>query len=455
MRVVGKLGKDSYGRLAFIDADIYEDHGTYTLHQVIRDGQQVYAEMLDPQGKTLLITEPTKDGGYNYYNSYGEYVNAKIKDTLGMNFYLENGELKYSSLDVTAEDMNSIPTYVYDSNKTNIENAVNYTDSMFEDINKVFTGDVIFSASSWEVVVKAIMLTSTKFNVRYGGELIGLTSRLSAEDKKAFQDCTLLKYDSLLHPYDYFDIATEDELAIWASLKSPPSSNYGFVLTAIHGIGKHSNIWANNFNNVKIKDQYFDVVANSWNKPGNTIIKGDGLTEYWMDETKRRFIIKSIKDDIVTGWNRAQEQGVSFDVALHSLGTVAGYEAIRELKNECPDIKIRNVYMMGSPLRFFIQNGKATYDSNAFLNVKNVVNIYNECDDMNIAQTIALSLLTNDPEIREVLNNRLFGSSPVTGKLNDLFTTIKDATPTNVSHGAMWKDPDMLDIIKKYGDFTN
>ena len=80
VRVVGKLGKDSYGRLAFIDADIYEDHGTYTMHQVIRDGQQVYAEMIDPQGKTLLIIEPTKDGGCNYYNSHGEYVDAKIAD---------------------------------------------------------------------------------------------------------------------------------------------------------------------------------------------------------------------------------------------------------------------------------------------------------------------------------------------------------------------------------------
>jgi len=77
----GTLVVDGYGRLCFYtDAEIKEAFGDYTISQTIENGKQTYAEVRDWDGNLILIVEPTEAGGYNYYDSYGEYLDAKVRD---------------------------------------------------------------------------------------------------------------------------------------------------------------------------------------------------------------------------------------------------------------------------------------------------------------------------------------------------------------------------------------
>ena len=50
------------------------------------------------------------------------------------------------------------------------------------------------------------------------------------------------------------------------------------------------------------------------------------------------------------------------------------YEALRELEVQRPDIQVRNLYLMGSPLAYFIESGNAVYDPDTFAKVQNIVN---------------------------------------------------------------------------------
>ena len=99
----GSLGVDAYGKLGYTDAELYSIFNSDTQFQKIQDGQQTYAEIKDSQGNTLLVIEPTTDGHYNVYNSYGDYVDAKISSILsGKTYSFSNDILKqYQELDVT------------------------------------------------------------------------------------------------------------------------------------------------------------------------------------------------------------------------------------------------------------------------------------------------------------------------------------------------------------------
>jgi hypothetical protein len=78
---IGKLGTDAYGRLGFYDdSRIYQGFGDLGIWQTINDGYQSYAEITDNSGKTIFVVTPKEDGGYNYYNSYGDYVDAVLKE---------------------------------------------------------------------------------------------------------------------------------------------------------------------------------------------------------------------------------------------------------------------------------------------------------------------------------------------------------------------------------------
>jgi len=88
----GELGVDTFGELGYKDADLYKIFDSDVQFQRILNGQQAYAEVKDSAGNTLLIIEPTESGHYNIYNSYGEYVDAKIKQ-------LGNAEFSFSMKD--------------------------------------------------------------------------------------------------------------------------------------------------------------------------------------------------------------------------------------------------------------------------------------------------------------------------------------------------------------------
>ena len=77
----GSFGKvdDTFGAIAADhQATIGDQFNSYTLFEKIKNGQQSYAEIKDSTGKTVLIIEPSGNDHYNVYNSYGDYVDAKI-----------------------------------------------------------------------------------------------------------------------------------------------------------------------------------------------------------------------------------------------------------------------------------------------------------------------------------------------------------------------------------------
>ncbi|MBU0761590.1 MAG: hypothetical protein KKD39_01065, partial [Candidatus Altiarchaeota archaeon] len=76
----GELTLDHENELKLLDGELTEKFGSDIAFQNIRDGKQAYAEIKDSDGITKLVIAPAHDGGYNYYDSYGAYINAKIKD---------------------------------------------------------------------------------------------------------------------------------------------------------------------------------------------------------------------------------------------------------------------------------------------------------------------------------------------------------------------------------------
>lgn len=107
----GDLGVDAYGKLGYTDAELYSIFNSDVQYQRVIGGQQAYAEIKDSTGKTLLIIEPAAGGSYNVYNSYGEYVDAKITnlisdrsytfDDLKLNYFSElDSDTKTSLLDL-------------------------------------------------------------------------------------------------------------------------------------------------------------------------------------------------------------------------------------------------------------------------------------------------------------------------------------------------------------------
>jgi len=64
--------------MGFYDATMYNEWGDLGIWQTVDNGNQTYAEIKDNEGNVLFVVEHREDGSYNYYNSYGDYVDAKI-----------------------------------------------------------------------------------------------------------------------------------------------------------------------------------------------------------------------------------------------------------------------------------------------------------------------------------------------------------------------------------------
>ncbi|MBI4352443.1 MAG: hypothetical protein HY593_00805, partial [Candidatus Omnitrophica bacterium] len=55
---------------------------SYEQFQRIENGQQAYAEIKDSKGSTVLVVSPRENGGYNAFNSFGNYADAVIRNPL-------------------------------------------------------------------------------------------------------------------------------------------------------------------------------------------------------------------------------------------------------------------------------------------------------------------------------------------------------------------------------------
>ncbi len=103
----GDIGIDTFGKMGYKDADIYRIFDSDIQFQRIEDGLQTYAEVKDSLGNVLLVIEPIEGGGYNVYNSIGEYHTAKILDLLSDQiFSFDDSEIDgYSLLDSLDEEI--------------------------------------------------------------------------------------------------------------------------------------------------------------------------------------------------------------------------------------------------------------------------------------------------------------------------------------------------------------
>jgi hypothetical protein len=99
----GETAVDAYGKLGYTDAQLYSMFDSDIQYQRVVDGQQAYVEIKDLQGNTLLVIEPTVTGSYNVYNSYGDYVEAKVSSILsGKTYSFSNDVLRqYQELNNT------------------------------------------------------------------------------------------------------------------------------------------------------------------------------------------------------------------------------------------------------------------------------------------------------------------------------------------------------------------
>jgi len=87
-KIQGELGVDSYGQLGiYAEGELQKIFGDYTINQIIENSEQTYMEVLGWDGNIILIVEPKENGGANYYNSYGEYIDAKLTDILSDQIY--------------------------------------------------------------------------------------------------------------------------------------------------------------------------------------------------------------------------------------------------------------------------------------------------------------------------------------------------------------------------------
>jgi len=87
--IYGDLAVDNAGKLGlfngFISGEYVPGLGIY---MNISKGSQSYAEVRDSlTGEILAYVTPNTEGGYNYYNTFGEYVDAKVKNCVEFEEY--------------------------------------------------------------------------------------------------------------------------------------------------------------------------------------------------------------------------------------------------------------------------------------------------------------------------------------------------------------------------------
>ncbi len=446
--VTQKYLTDSSGNIVPAGKVITEkfDDGVEKVTEYDDKNRLLSLDIFDKTGANIYNVTPLDNFTYIVTDENGYVSDGKIRDIKAdLELIYENGKLAFTSLDNLGGDGSfAEPGYQTDPTKTALENAVGLFDSMIDDITQPLA-ESLHGSTPYEVMLKAVTYQVAKYGINNGTDFTEFESQMTPGEQQTFLDYALARLAMVDDPSQYsFDFQ-----------ETLPAGAYSFSLTAIHGMTPHADGWASNLESITVNGEKFVLTAESWNKPGESDGINDGLSEFLLDPTKRDDIIGIVKKQILKGWDDAQANNIPYDVAAHSLGTVIVYEVIKELKVERPDIQIRNLYLMGSPLPMFIDTGKVSYDPNAFSGVQNVVNIYNPSDAMNLVRLGAVSSAVNS----NILTGHIISQyadinlkSP-SRELQGYFSNVKDVA-TSVAHGAMWQDERMLRIVEKNGIFT-
>ena len=94
VKMGNEIFQGTYGNVdniyGLLKGSINDQSGGFTQFQTIENGQQTYAEIKDSTGKTVLVVSPNQSGGFNTYDSFGQYLNANIFSS-GSSISLSNG----------------------------------------------------------------------------------------------------------------------------------------------------------------------------------------------------------------------------------------------------------------------------------------------------------------------------------------------------------------------------
>ncbi len=84
---------NSWGMIEGSLARAQSPFNSHEQFQRIQNGQQTYVEIKDSTGKTILVVTPNSQGGYNTFNSFGEYVDATLSqlDAQNRSFSVHDG----------------------------------------------------------------------------------------------------------------------------------------------------------------------------------------------------------------------------------------------------------------------------------------------------------------------------------------------------------------------------
>lgn len=447
--------EDNNGRLlpeGLVVTEIFEDN-TRRVSEYDSEGGQIRMEIFDAEGDVVLVRTPISTNGNIAYDENGVPLSCIEEDMIsGVKYKIEGGDV--SELLTELEEEVPKPTYERDETKTDLENAVSYLDNKIDHIyDMVYDGDVMAS-DAYSRFMKSLIVSNSQYQMAYGNEFNLLTGSLDEYEQEQLMNYLGMRTDILLNPYDYVETPSEQQLLEFEKLQNP-SGEVDFVMGVIHGIKAKESGWASHLEDIPINEQNFMLAEITWNTLDDDI-PGSGLTGYMFDSVTRGEIIDNVKRQISRAWREAQAQDNPLDLTAHSLGTVITYEALKELAVESPEIRVRNLNLMGSPLPFFIDKGLATYDADdpGFSNVHNVVNIYNPGDGMNMVKAVpeaiaafgALMVFNNPFLIQRV------GTDPVSRAMRDYFPGIEDVSLL-VPHSSMWIDSRMLKEIEKNAQF--
>jgi len=116
----GDLKATAAKELKYYDAELRSRFGSDIAIQNLKNGYQTYAEIKNSTGKTILVIEPNVQGGYNYYDSYGAYMDAKIKDYMNYKEYTLKDNYISSYKELNGEDYRTILEIAFSGQGTSL-----------------------------------------------------------------------------------------------------------------------------------------------------------------------------------------------------------------------------------------------------------------------------------------------------------------------------------------------
>ncbi|MDA3823520.1 MAG: hypothetical protein PF450_13050, partial [Bacteroidales bacterium] len=213
----GDLYSDANGNVGYYGySELYNQFGDLGIFQTIQDGYQKYVEVTDSDGNVLFVAEPTVEGGYNYYNDFGEYVDAKIKDVMNgdydisfsyEDFYEYEKEIEFQTLDADTKqllanfgvtDIDTLGTFNYI-----LGNKDNMSTSGLVYMSYEFSDDIKTLLAEYPELFNDVLRACVKYSLENGDSI-----------SSVILDMTMLDYtmdEENQYNFDYASLSDMDD----------------------------------------------------------------------------------------------------------------------------------------------------------------------------------------------------------------------------------------------------